>query len=96
MNWDIKGFGLCTVCGNWHAAGYPCAWRYVGGSTGGNGGFTFTWPPQSAPIDKPDVTKITDNGDGTFSVEATVKVKPEFLSEAAALVAKLRELGKRS
>lgn len=89
------GIGLCSSCGTWHTFGYPCAWRGIHVDAMGQE-FTFTWPPQSAPIDKPDVTKITDNGDGTFSVEATVKVKPEFLSEAAALVAKLRELGKRS
>lgn len=97
MSIGWEGYGLCTACGHYHGTGYACPWTR---STGA-GWFTLTWPPKvvaptSTHTETREGAKLVDNGDGTYRIEAGVRVRAEDLTEAAALVAKLRELGKRS
>ncbi len=44
----------------------------------------------------PPGARLVDNGDGSFALTANVRVRPEDLSEAAAMLAKLRELHARA
>lgn len=73
----------CMRCGGFHWGGtFGCPSPLTYGSP------IFITPDPGA--------RLVDNGDGSFALTANVRVRPEDLSEAAVLLAKLRELQSRA